>query len=52
MQTRRQAGTREQQSPDPQGGRWSTEVWQIHGGKAVYERVYFDELELLAQLGV
>jgi steroid delta-isomerase-like uncharacterized protein len=39
----------------PTGKRVSVEyvdAWQIRGGKAIYERVYFDELELLAQLGV
>lgn len=29
-----------------------TDAWQVVDGKAVYDRVYFDELELLAQLGL
>lgn len=29
-----------------------TDAWQVVDEKAVYDRVYFDELELLAQLGL
>ena len=29
-----------------------SDAWEIKGGKAVYDRVYFDEIELLTQLGI